>query len=166
MTRLLPLLLCAISILPGGRAARPSAQLLSVSAVAIDPDEPTTDSLCTLSVTIRNDGEQSASRFRFAVFVNDVALPAYEVREFHTAVAAGEERSLVLLNFWATEESRPPPEDGTLTVRVELTQASWVRIAVDEDGVEEQILAGAVSGLPSRTHVTALFRRPAESDTP
>ena len=126
---------------------------LTLEVVHVGPERPAPDTLCRLSVTLRNGGERIASQLGFTVTIDGQALPVYRNQLFMFPVAAGEAAELRLYNFWSTETSRPPPADGRLTVEVRLVEAQWMDIR-DEDGVEVWTPLGAVTGLPVAASVT------------
>jgi hypothetical protein len=142
-----PLLLAlAASPLPAQEEGKP-APPLSIEAVRVEPASPAPDTLCRLSVAVRNAGTRRASHFEIAVRINGQELPAYRSRLYLQPIEPGATGEIRLFNFWSTETSRPAPRDGKLTVEVALTRASWVDKEV-KDGAEIWTPAGAVEGLP------------------
>lgn len=118
-----------------------------LESVAVEPSSPAVDTLCRLRVTIRNDGSEVASQLGFKVTVNGVELPVYRNQLFMYPVPPGETVEVPLYNFWSTETSRPAPRDGKLRIEVELSEAEWMEIEMEED-VEVWTPLGAVDGLP------------------
>lgn len=130
---------------PAPEAEAPSE--VTIEAVVVEPTDPGVDTLCSLRVAIRNDGEQVVSQFGFTVSVDGTELPVYRNQLFMYPVGPGETVEIPLYNFWSTETSRPPPEDGKLDVRVELGEAQWMKIEMEDD-VEVWTPQGPVDGLP------------------
>lgn len=120
---------------------------LVLEGVAVEPESPAVDTLCRLRVTIRNDGSEVASQLGFTVRVNDTELPVYRNQLFMYPVGPGETVEVPLYNFWSTETSRPAPADGKLRIEVELDEAQWMKIEM-EDEIEVWTPLGAVGGLP------------------
>lgn len=112
------------------------------------------DVLCRLEVTLRNSDARIASQLGFKVTVNEQDLLVYGNQLFMYPVQPGASTTIPLYNFWSTETSRPPPADGKLVVEVALTEAQWMDISTDAEGVEVWKPLGAVDGLPSSASVT------------
>jgi hypothetical protein len=146
---LLGLLLGAAAAVPA-EAPKPS---LTLEAVKAEPVSPRPDTLCHLTVTLKNAGAQAASSLEFVVKVNGQELPAYKKRLYLTPVGPGATRELHLFNFWSTETGRPTPPNGKLDVEVTLARASWAQKA-SRDGAEVWTPAGEVPGLPVSKSVT------------
>ncbi len=142
------------------------APRLEVTKIDVQPSNPAAETLCRLTVTIRNSGEQNASQLGFAVRLNDQDLTVYGNQLFMYAVPAGSELEIPLYNFWTTETSRPAmPADGSFKVEVSLLEAQWMDIStvtetVERAGaqVEEEVEVwtplGAIEGLPVSSSVT------------
>lgn len=128
----------------------PEPAPVTLEKLVIEPAEPGVDTLCSLRVALRNQGDQVVSQFGFTVTIDGVELPVYRNQLFMYPVGPGETVEIPLYNFWTTETSRPPPTDGELDVRVELGEAQWMRIEM-EDEVEVWTPQGAVDGLPVAT---------------
>ena len=141
-------LLLLLVLLPGGAAAEAPKPALTLEAVKVEPAAPRPDTLCHLTVTLRNAGTQRASSLEFVVKVNGQELPAYKKRLYLVPVEPGATREVRLFNFWSTETGRPAPANGKLDVEVTLAHASWVRTAT-RDGAEVWTPTGAVEGLPA-----------------
>jgi hypothetical protein len=120
---------------------------LSIEAVKVEPASPAPDTLCRLSVTVRNAGTRRASAFEIAVRINGQELPAYKSRLYLQPIEPGATGEIRLFNFWSSETGRPAPQDGKLAVEVTLTRAAWVEKET-KDGAEIWTPAGAVEGLP------------------
>lgn len=133
----------------GGKASPP----LSIEAVKVEPASPAPDTLCRLSVTIRNAGPRKASAFEIGVRINGQDLPAYKSRAYLQPVEPGAAGEIRLFNFWSTETGRPAPKDGKLAVEVTLARASWVEKET-RDGADVWTPAGAVEGLPVSKTIT------------
>ncbi|MEM9293317.1 MAG: CARDB domain-containing protein [Acidobacteriota bacterium] len=118
---------------------------LRLTQVSVTPEEPQEDTLCALQVTLANDGEQAVSAFAFRVTVDGVELPAYSNRIFFQPLAAGQEATLELYNFWATESDRPQLRPGGPAVEVELIAAR--QLSASAGGA--LALAAPVSPLPA-----------------
>ena len=158
------LLLWSLAPLTAQDAAQVEAKL-KLTAIAVDPADPGPDTLCKLSVTVRNDGERKASQLGFAVSLNGQDLSVYGNQLFMYPVPGGEEVEIPLYNFWTTETSRPTmPADGKFRVEVSLLEAEWMDISVVtetveragkpvEEEVEVWTPLGAVEGLPTSVSV-------------
>jgi hypothetical protein len=132
---------------------KPAAPSLSLESIQIEPASPGPDTLCHLTVTLKNQGDRPASGLEFTVKVGGAALPAYRDRLFLEAVEPGASRQVRLFNFWSTETGRAAPADRKLAVEVSLTAASWMKREI-KNGATVWTPAGAVAGLPSSKTVT------------
>jgi hypothetical protein len=128
----------------GAETAKPA---LSIESVKVEPAAPRADTLCHLTIALKNAGAQLASGLEFVVKVNGKALPAYDKRLYLIALEPGATRELHLFNFWSTEAGRPAPASGRLDVEVTLAHASWAR-RTTRDGAEVLAPVGDVPGLP------------------
>lgn len=154
-----PLALLALVVATPLRAAESGSDAspaLTVERVSVTPVRAHADSLLGLSVRLANTGSKPASRLRFRVTVDGVELVNYRDLLDLRTVPAGDTAELRLYNLWASESSRPlTPEDGELTVSVELVAASWIEIVEGEsDAPPAQVPVGEVGGLPSRATAT------------
>ena len=104
-----------------------------MTSVEIEPDKPGADTLCRLTVGLKNDGEAIASQLGFEVKINGQSLGVYGNQLFMYPVGAGEQAELQLYNFWTTETSRAFPDDAKLSVEVTLREAQWMDIKMEED---------------------------------
>jgi len=149
------LLLALVPLLGGAAAvgAETAKPALSIEAVKVEPASPRPDTLCRLTVTLKNAGEQRASALEMTVQINGRELPAYKKRLYLTAVEPGATREVRLLNFWSTETGRPVSADGKLNVEVTLSRASWMQKAA-RDGAEVWTPKGDVTGLPVTRSIT------------
>jgi hypothetical protein len=134
-------------------AATEEKPALTLQAIQVEPASPAPDTLCHLTVTLRNSGERPASALEMAVKVGGRELPAYRDRVFLTPVEPGATRQVRLFNFWSTETGRPAPGDGKLTVEVTLAKASWMQRET-KDGATVWTPASPVPGLPTSKSVT------------
>lgn len=134
-------------------AAETAKPALSIESVKVEPASPRPDTLCHLTVTLKNAGEQRASALEMTVKVNGKELPAYRKRLYLTAVEPGATREVRLFNFWSTETGRPAPAGGKLNVEVTLSRASWMQKTA-RDGAEVWTPRGDVPGLPVTKGVT------------
>lgn len=134
-------------------SAQEKKPALVLEAVRIEPASPAPETLCRLSVTLRNAGDRPVSALELAVKIDGRPLPAYKDRLFLKAVEPGASREVRLFNFWSSEPGRPAPADGKLTLEVTLARAAWMRKEV-KDGAEVWTAAGAVEGLPLTKTVT------------
>lgn len=142
----------------------PQAEL-SIAAIRVEPAELAADTLCRLTVTVRNTGDRKASQLGFSVKLNGQDLSVYGNQLFMYAVPAGGELEIPLYNFWTTETSRPTlPGNGQFTVEVALREAQWMDISIEmetverggqqvEEEVEVWTPLGAVEGLPVSNQV-------------
>jgi len=144
------------SLLPGASVpAQETAEVaakLVVEEILVDPASPGADTLCKLSVKIRNDGTETASQFGFTVTINGEELTVYGNQLFMYPVQAGSSLEFPLYNFWTTETSRGMPPDGKLRLEITLKEAVWMKIEL-EDEVETWTPLGAVPGLPTSSEV-------------
>ncbi|HSL82407.1 MAG TPA: hypothetical protein VLF66_06490 [Thermoanaerobaculia bacterium] len=136
---------------PGdGEAPQP---LLTLAGVKVEGpvagEAPGPESLVRLTVEIANRGEEIASALVFTVTVAGQPLPVYEKQVFLKAIPPGGATELRLYNFWTGETGRPAPADGKLPVEVTLTEARWMDVSTDEEGVEVWKPLGDVEGLPA-----------------
>ncbi|HEY9421854.1 MAG TPA: CARDB domain-containing protein [Thermoanaerobaculia bacterium] len=129
-------------------------QALVLESVKVEPASPKADTLCQLSVTLRNTGDRQASAMEFAVKVNGRDVRAYKNRLFLQPIAPGATREVRLLNFWSNESGRPLPADGKLAVEVTLARASWMGKEA-KDGADVWTPLGLADGLPF-THSLSL----------
>jgi hypothetical protein len=143
-------------VLPG--EDKPAAPAISLQAVQVDPPSPGPDTLCHLTVTLKNAGDRPASALEFTVKVGGAPLPAYRNRLYLEAVEPGATRQVRLFNFWSTETGRPAPANGKLAVEVTLTAASWMRRET-KNGATVWTPAGPVAGLPACKSVTLMMAK-------
>lgn len=158
---LIPFLLLALGVaVPAGaqETKRPAPGLV-LEAVKVDPASPGPDTLCKLSVTIRNAGSQTASALGFRVKVDGKELAVYVNELFFKPIAAGATAEVKLHNFWSNETGRPFPTTGKLTVEVTLTEARWMDVKT-ENGAEVWTPVGPVEGLPVSKSITLSVKKP------
>ena len=139
-------------------AEKPAPPKVTLAGVTVTPENPGPDTLCKLSVKLRNDGEKTASLFAFAVEINGQKLPVYDKELFAFPVEAGSTADLALFNFWSTETGRKAPADGKLKVEVRLVEAQWVTIAMEDD-VEVWTPGSVIGGLPASASVTLQMKK-------
>lgn len=139
-------------------SAQEKAPSLTLESIRVEPASPAPESLCRLSITLRNAGDRPASALELAVKLGGRPLPAYKDRLFLKAVEPGASREIRLFNFWSSEPGRPVPADGKLTVEVTLARAAWMRKEM-KDGAEVWTAAGPVEGLPVTKAVTLQVRK-------
>ncbi len=149
----------ALVLPPASRAQEESAEAvakspLTIEEIVVEPAKPAADTLCRLSVKIGNAGSEIASQLAFQVALNGQELGVYGNQLFMFPVEPGGTSELKLYNFWTTETSRSMPADGKLKVEVTLTEARWMKIADDEEGVEVWTPLGDVEGLPVSNAIT------------
>lgn len=150
----LPVLLLAALLL---MAAKPPG--LTLEAVAVDPSSPGPDTLCRLSVKVRNSGEKTASALGFLVKVDGHELAVYRNELFFRPVPPGATTEIRLHNFWTNETGRPFPAGGKMTVEVTLAEARWMDVKT-ENGAEVWTASGPVEGLPVSKSVTLSVKKP------
>jgi hypothetical protein len=160
----LAVILLAAAALPlaaqeGEKAAGPP---VSLEAVLVTPADPGPDTLCRLSVVLKNQADRSLSSFGFKVSVNGTDLHVYENQRYLEVLKPGETRTLELYNFWSSETHRPPKKDGSLQVEVSLVEARWVTMAM-EDKVPTWTLLEPVTQLPPAVTVARPFKAPAKA---
>ena len=160
LRRQLPIILTALLalVVVGGAAMAQESDeaaepLLSIEEISIQPQKPAADTLCQLRVKVGNRGTEIASQLAFRVTLNGQDLGVYGNQLFMFPVEPDGENEIRLYNFWTTETSRPTmPANGKMTVEVTLTEARWVSIETDDEGVEVWTPISDVTGLPvSRT---------------
>ncbi|HYN19833.1 MAG TPA: CARDB domain-containing protein [Thermoanaerobaculia bacterium] len=146
-------------VLPGGaQAAKPSTPGLLLEAMKVDPASPGKDTLCKLSVTIRNAGSKTASALGFRVKVDGKELAVYGNELFFRPIAAGATAEVKLHNFWTNETGRPFPSTGKMTVEATLTEARWMDVKT-ENGVEIWTPVGPIEGLPVSKSIALTLKR-------
>lgn len=138
--------------------AQDAKPALTLESVKIEPAAPGPDTLCKLTVTLRNTGSQPASALEFTVKVGGQDMAAYKGRTFLKPVEPGATREIALFKFWSTEPSRPAPADGMLAVDVTLAKASWMTRET-KDGAEAWTLASPVEGLPATKSVSVNVKK-------
>jgi hypothetical protein len=126
---------------------------VTLESIRVDPPAPAADTLCKLTVGIRNAGDRTVSQFGFSVRINDAELPVYVNQLFMYPIEPGASLEIPLYNFWSTETSRPVPANGKLELVVTLREAEWMRIEMEDD-VEVWTPLGTVEHLPSTRSVT------------
>jgi CARDB protein len=155
----LPFLAVLALVYPGSSAPAQNAKpALILESVKVDPASPGPDTLCRLSVTLRNTGSRRASALEFRVKVDGKELPAYKDRIYLQPVEPGATREVRLFNFWSTEPSRPSPANGKLQVEVTLARASWMDKET-KDGAEVWTATGTAEGLPLTKSVTVTMKK-------
>jgi hypothetical protein len=152
------LLLTTTTSLPAQDEAPAKTPQVTIEAITIEPPAPAADTLCKLTVTLKNHGTEVASQLDFKVEINGRMLPVYRNQLFMFPLAAGATSDLKLYNFWSTETSRPFPEDGKLKVEVSLVGAQWTKVTMEEETEVWQPL-GDVEGLPHAQSVTLEMKR-------
>jgi len=138
--------------------AQEKKSALTLESVRVEPASPGPDTLCHLTVTLRNSGDRPASALEFVVKINGRELPAYKDRLYLQAVEPGASREIHLYNFWSTESGRPAPADGKLILEVTLAHAAWMQKET-KDGAEVWSTAGPIEGLPVTKSVTLQMRK-------
>jgi hypothetical protein len=154
------LLILLLPVLAGAKAADPTLTLLTLDTVKVDPASPGPDTLCRLSVTLRNAGPKTVSALAFRVKVDGHELPVYRNELFFRPVAAAATAEVRLHNFWSNETGRPFPANGRMTVEVTLAEAQWMDVKT-ENGAEVWTAAGPVAGLPVSKSVTLTLKKSA-----
>ncbi len=129
-------------------AAKAAPPPLTLEAIEVTPAKPKVDTLCQLKVRIRNRGKRPISGIAFAVTVAGLPLRVYQNQLFYQLLPAGETTEVALFNFWTTETGRPAPKDGKLPVEVSITEATWIDLSTDDEGVEVWKIQEAIPGLP------------------
>jgi len=144
---------------------RPAESPLTLESIKITPAAPAADTLCHLSVTVRNAGTLPIGALQLEVAIDGHTLPAYRDRLLLIPIEPGAARELRLYNFWSTEPSRPAPSSGKLTVDVKLTAASWMR-RESKDGATVWTPAGSVPGLPAKKTIALTLAAASPADGP
>lgn len=139
-------------------AADSPAPEVTIESITITPDKPAADTLCKMSIRLKNHGQSIASKLGVTVSINGTQVPVYANHLWMFPLPAGEAADLSLYNFWSTETSRPMPKDGKLTVEVTLNEAERYSIEMAA-GVETWTPLGAAEGLPSSASVTLEMTR-------
>ena len=139
-------------------AAEPPQPGVVVESMRVAPtgrgiERPGADTLCSLTLALRNNGTEKASALGFRVEVSGQELPVYRNHLFYHRLEPGQSTEVRLYNFWTTETGRPFPADGKLRVSAALVEAQWMRIEMQE-GVEVWTPIRPVAGLPSAQAIT------------
>ena len=116
-----------------------------------EPEKPGPDTLCRLTAVIENSSERPVSQLAFEVTLDGQPLKVYERQLFYQLLPVGERSEVQLFNFWTSEEGRPAPANGKLTVEVTLAAAQFMKVDLssDEEGeIETWTPQGEVPGLP------------------
>ncbi len=142
----------------GAGEAKPAAAV-SIEGIVVEPADPGPDTLCRLTVRLKNSGDRVASQLGFTVRINGKDLPVYGNQLFMFPLEPGAVSELKLYNFWSTETSRPMPADGRLELEVELKEAQWIDISIDDDGVEVWTPLGAIEGLPVSSKIALSMKK-------
>ncbi len=158
-----PLVAFALSLTlsPGVAMAQDTpaeAPQVTIESITVEPSSPAADTLCKLTVKLRNQGTEIASQLDFKVSINGQSLPVYRNQLFMFPVPAGDSAEIKLYNFWSTETSRPMPSNGKLEVEVTLAAAQWTKVSM-EDEVEVWEPLGEVAGLPQARSITLEMKR-------
>lgn len=146
-------LLAALLLVPAFAQEKPSLPPVTIEAVKVEPAAPGPETLCRLSVSVRNSGNRTASAFEIAVKVNGQEIPSSKSRLVLQPVEPGKAAEIRLPNFWSTEAGRPAPREGRLAVEVVLTGASWMERTMSGDA-EVWAPLGPVPGLPISKTIT------------
>jgi hypothetical protein len=145
---------------PEAEAPAPLVTLAGVKVEGPTPGEaPGPESLVRLTVEIANRGEEIASALVFTVTVAGQPLPVYEKQVFLKAIPPGGTTELRLYNFWTGETGRPAPAGGKLPVEVTLTEARWMDVSTDDEGVEVWKPLGEVEGLPASASTVVTLKK-------
>ncbi|HWM92180.1 MAG TPA: hypothetical protein VN493_15555 [Thermoanaerobaculia bacterium] len=155
---LILILLLLATVTVRAQDSKPPAPALTLEAVKVDPATPGPDTLCRLSVTVRNAGAKTASALAFRVKVDGKELPVYRNELFFRPVAPGAATEIRLHNFWSNETGRPFPASGKMTVEVTLVEARWMDVKT-ENGAEVWTPTGSVEGLPVSKSVTLTLKK-------
>jgi hypothetical protein len=140
-------LLAALLLSPALAQEKPAPPAVTIEAVKVEPAAPGPDTLCRLSVSLKNSGDRTVSAFEIAVKVNGQEIPSSKGRLYLQPVEPGQTGMIRLPNFWSTEAGRPAPRDGRLAVEIVLVGASWTEREA-RDGAEVWRPLGPVPGLP------------------
>lgn len=138
---------------PARAQEKPAPAGVTIEAVKVEPAAPGPDTLCRLSVSLKNSGDRTASAFEVAVRVNGKEIPSAKGRLYLQPLEPGQSGTLRLPNFWSTEAGRPAAKDGRLAVEVVLAGASWMERET-RDGAEVWRPLGPVPGLPAAKTLT------------
>lgn len=144
-------LLAALLLAPALAQEKPPP--VTIEAVKVEPAAPGADTLCRLSVSLRNAGDRTASAFEIVIKLNGQEIPSSKGRLYLQPVEPGKAVEIRLPNFWSTEAGRPAPKDGRLSVEAVLAGASWMEREM-KDGAEVWKTLGSVPGLPTARTVT------------
>lgn len=159
------LLVAALTVTGLAQESKKPAPGLTLESVKVDPASPGPDTLCKLSVTVKNAGAKTASALGFRVKVDGKELAVYGNELFFRPVPPGNleggTTEIKLHNFWSNETGRPFPTGGRMTVEVTLAEARWMDVKT-ENGAEVWTPTGAVEGLPVSKSVTLTLAKPAK----
>jgi hypothetical protein len=134
---------------------------VAIEAIEIAPESPGAETLCKLTLRLKNTGDRPLSGMGFDVVVNGQPLTVYGNQLFYQLVPAGETVAVPLFNFWTSETGRAAPADGKLPVEITLRDATWMKVSIDDDGVETWQVLEAVPGLPVSATRTLSLAPPA-----
>lgn len=168
MIQRLFILLLAFSALSPARALvaqdekEAPAPSLEIVSVEVTPATPAADTLCRLSVQVKNTDDRIATQLGFTIKINGQELPVYGNHLFMFPLAAKATSEVPLYNFWSTETSRPMPANGKLEIEVTLREARWMDISM-KDGTETWAPLGDVEGLPATRSVTLTMAKNASA---
>lgn len=138
-------------VLPVELTAQESPPPVRVVEIRIEPEKPGPDTLCRLTAVIENTSERPVSQLAFEVRLDEQPLEVYERQLFYQLLPAGESSEVRLFNFWTSEEGRPAPADGKLTVEVTLAAAQFMKVELSRDDqgeIETWTPQGEVPRLP------------------
>ena len=161
VARISALTLLLLAVTGPGTMAQETEEVapeVTIETILVEPAKPAADTLCRLSVELKNNGDQVASQLGFKVVINGAEIPVYSNQLFMFPLPPGESTELALYNFWSTETSRPMPKDGKLKLEVTLLEAQRTKIEMVE-GVETWTPLGEVPGLPAGASLTLEMAR-------
>lgn len=150
MNRIASGLLIAALALPSGAtsAAEPPAAPLALEGLTVTPENPAADTLCHLTVKVRNRSDRAVTALAFTVEVAGKELTVYKSQLYLQAFPPNATTELRLYNFWTSETGRPAPPDGKLPLKVTLREARYLTLTTAENGDETWQLGEPVAGLP------------------
>jgi hypothetical protein len=143
--------IAAIAILVASEAPAADLKGLTIEAVETEPPNPGPETLCTLRITLRNDGEENhADGFLFKVTINGESQSVYDRHLWIYAIPPKGRVTLDLYNFWT------PTSRRGFTLDVSVVEAQWLKRGKDDDR-----WVGPVPGLPiSKSLKSGAARKP------
>jgi hypothetical protein len=134
--------LAVISLVFLATQAGAVSSAVSIEAVAVSPQSPGPDVLCTLGVRLKNAGTHAATDFRFKVKIDGQEVATYNRESYAVNVAPGASDTIALHSFWS-----PATATAKLTVEVTVLEGRWADAKREGDTFTTTPI-GPIEGLP------------------